>query len=148
MNSMDWQSKKLKSKGRVYILDEAKDPKFDSYKLNVPKDQIFHILAYSSLVISETTSISIESALLGTPVVRCTSLANTRKGGAAIFEQLNNEELVFSYADEENAIRKIDELISLEKPKEYWKGILTKFIGQFDKDGIEKFYSKLMEFEK
>jgi len=134
--------------GKVYILDEGKLPEYNKYKLDIPKNLIFHVLAYSSLVISETTSISIESALIGVPVVRCTILVDTRKGGAAIFDQLHKDGLVFSYSDEKLAIQKINEILLEKKSNVYWTNKRNDFIKQFDDDSISLFYESIINFSK
>ena len=138
----------LTQEGKVYILDEGKTPEYDKYKLDIPKNEIFNVLAYSSLVISETTSISIESALLGVPVVRCTSLVDTRKGGAAIFDQLHKDGLVFSYSDEKIAFQKIEKIIVEKKPNLYWINKKNDFIKQFDDDTISLFYESIISYRK
>ncbi|MFX1538183.1 MAG: DUF354 domain-containing protein [Promethearchaeota archaeon] len=124
----------LSKAGRVYVLDEENGELFQSYRLDIPKHLIHHVLAFSSFSVVETTSVAIESALLGVPVVRCTTLASTKKGGAAIFRELEKIGLVFSYSDEKNAYQKIGEFLSNQQNKDYWLAKRDGFIRDFDKN--------------
>lgn len=131
--------------GKVFILDESNNKDFQSYKPNIPENMIHHFLAFSSLNITETTSISIESGLLGVPVVRCSTLVNTRKGGAAIFEKLEQNNLVYSFKEENEAFQKVIEIVEENKSKIYWIKNRDKFIEQFDRDIVKKLYLKIIE---
>lgn len=135
----------LQKFGKVFILDESNDHDFLQYKPNFPRHLIFHILAFSSLTIAETTSVAIESGLLCVPVVRCSTLVNTRKGGAAIFEEMEKNNLIYNFSDENEAYQKVEKIVKENKNKAYWINNRDKFIEQFDSDIINKLYQKIIE---
>ncbi|MBD3189418.1 MAG: DUF354 domain-containing protein [Candidatus Heimdallarchaeota archaeon] len=139
--------KNLSKIGRVYILDEKKNSEFKDYNLEIPKNLMLNLLAFSSLTITETTSVSIESALLGVPVVRCTSLAETRKGGAAIFTELEKQGLVFSYSNEILALKRINEILEKKINKEYSQKKRDEFIKNFNPDIKRTIINLINSFE-
>jgi len=62
----------LDDKFNIYITSEAKLPeKFHKYFLPIPKNEIHSALYYASLYIGDSQSMATESALLGTPAIRC-----------------------------------------------------------------------------
>lgn len=123
--------------GRVYVMDESNEERFRKYKLNIPKHLIHHVIAFSSMVISETTTITLEAALLGVPSIRCTSLVDTRKGGAAMFEELEKQGLVYNYSNENTAFEKMMEIIVENKSRDFWVKRKDGFISKCDPDIVK-----------
>lgn len=66
----------LSKHGEVYITSEDKLPRvFEQYRLPVLPEKIHHLLAYASLYVGESPTMTTESALLGTPAVCINSWA-------------------------------------------------------------------------
>ena len=130
--------------GKVFVTDESADKEFEEYKLDIPKALFHHILAFSSLTIAETTTIPLESALLGVPCVRCTSIVESRASAAAIFDHMEEEGLIFSSSEEEKSFQKIKELVLKANKKDYWTFKRDNILKEFD-DDIVKTIADLIE---
>jgi uncharacterized protein len=62
----------LETKGKVFITSERTLPaKFEKKRLNIPPDKIAHALAFSTLFIGDSQTMTSEAAVLGTPSIRC-----------------------------------------------------------------------------
>lgn len=67
---------KLSKHGRVFISAEGSlDPEFEPYRLKIHPARIHHILASARLFFGESGTMATESALLGVPTVRVSTLA-------------------------------------------------------------------------
>lgn len=65
---------KLSKKGRVFITSEGElNPLFKDYRLDINPVDIHHILSYAELFISDSQSMTVEAAMLGTPSIRFNS---------------------------------------------------------------------------
>lgn len=63
--------KKLEKFGNVYISSERTlSPDFEGYRLEIDPLDIHHLLAFAKLYIGDSQSMSVESAMLGTPSIR------------------------------------------------------------------------------
>jgi predicted glycosyltransferase len=152
--------KELSKYARVFISSELKLPDdFNKYLLKIPKSRIHDILYYAKLVIADTQTITTESAVLGTPVIRFNSFVGKKDMGNFI-ELENKYNLIFSFNDPEKAITKAVELIQEPDLKSKWKErrdhllvdkvdatkFLASFIGNYPdslyKTRNEKSYSK------
>ena len=72
----------------VYISSESSlDPSLASYQLHIAHTDIHHILAYASMIISDSQSMSVEAAMLGTPSIRFSDFA----GRISVLEELEKE---------------------------------------------------------
>lgn len=111
----------LSKYARVFISSELKLPDdFNKYLLKIPKSRIHDILYYAKLVVADTQTITTESAILGTPVVRFNSFVGKKDMGNFI-ELENKYHLIFSFSDPEKAIAKAVELIQEPDLKNKWK---------------------------
>jgi len=112
---------KLEKYGKVYISSEKELPsKYNKYKLKINPLDIHHILAFSSILIGDSQSMSVESALLGVPSIRYSSFA----GKLSVLEELEHKyELTFGFqpSESEAMFEKIDELLSMPNLKEEWQ---------------------------
>jgi uncharacterized protein len=62
--------KNLEPYGDLFISSERKlPPDLDKYKLNINKNDIFHYIAFAKIFISDSTTMSTEAAILGTPSI-------------------------------------------------------------------------------
>lgn len=65
---------KLSARGRVFISAETTvEPDLKQYLLPTPVDRIFDVLAGADLVVGDSQTMTAESAVLGTPCLRCNS---------------------------------------------------------------------------
>ncbi len=79
--------KLLEPHGKVFITSESEIlPEFSSYKLPVMPKDIHHVLAGAGLFISDSQSMTVEAAVLGTPSIRFNSFA----GKIAVLEELEH----------------------------------------------------------
>jgi len=103
---------KLSEQGNVYITSErelAKD--LEPYRLQINLLDIHHIMAFTTLFIGDSQSMSVEAAMLGTPSIRFSSFT----GRIGVLEELENKyELTYGIHPScpEQLLSKIDELIS------------------------------------
>ena len=66
----------LKPHGRVIITSErAVEPEFEPYRLPVPPDEIHSLMAYSSLFLGDSQTMTSEAAVLGVPALKCNTFA-------------------------------------------------------------------------
>lgn len=111
----------LSKHARVFISSELKLPEdFDKYLLKIPKSRIHDILYHAKLVVADTQTITTESAVLGTPVIRFNSFVGKHDMGNFI-ELENKYHLIFSFNDPEKAINKAVELVQRPDLKIEWK---------------------------
>jgi predicted glycosyltransferase len=91
--------------------------KFDKYKLSVRAKDMHHILAFASLLVSDSQSMSVEAAMLGTPSIRFSSFA----GKISVLQELEDVyKLTFGIdPDKPNDLFRIyNELLRMEDLKE------------------------------
>ncbi|HOJ19249.1 MAG TPA: DUF354 domain-containing protein [Ignavibacteriaceae bacterium] len=73
---MDKIIKLLSENGRVFITSEGElDSKYQDYMLKINPTDIHHILSFAELFISDSQSMTVEAAMLGTPSIRFNSFA-------------------------------------------------------------------------
>lgn len=68
--------KLLEPHGRVIITAErAIEPEFEQYRLPVPPEDIHSLMAYSSLFLGDSQTMTSEAAVLGVPALKCNTFA-------------------------------------------------------------------------
>lgn len=66
----------LKEQGRVIITSErAIEPEFEQYRLPVPPEEIHSLMAYCSLFVGDSQTMTSEAAVLGVPALKCNTFA-------------------------------------------------------------------------
>ena len=66
----------LKPHGRVIITSErAIEPEFEEYRLPVPPEDIHSLMAYSSMFLGDSQTMTSEAAVLGVPALKCNTFA-------------------------------------------------------------------------
>jgi predicted glycosyltransferase len=102
---------RLSQRGRVFITVEGDLPEgFRPYQMPIPPHQIHHALHYAAMLISDSQTMTIEAAVLGTPAIRC----NTFVGRCSVIEELEHKYgLTYGFlpVHEERMFRRIDELL-------------------------------------
>lgn len=62
--------------GRVIITSErAIEPEFEQYRLPVPPEEIHSLMAYSSMFLGDSQTMTSEAAILGVPALKCNTFA-------------------------------------------------------------------------
>jgi len=127
--------------GKVFISSEEELPEdLKKYKLNIPPEKIHDVLYFSSLFFGESGTMATESAILGTPTVRVSSLAKLLGN----FKELHYKYDLVNYYDDSNlGLRKCIEILKDNHSKNKWKEKSKKFIK--DKIDITKYLVDLLE---
>lgn len=110
--------KELSKYAKVYISSENALPAdLAKYQLKVSPEKIHDLMSQASLFFGESGTMAVESAILGTPSVRVSSLAKTLGN----FKELkNNYELVYYYDNAEEGLQKSIEIMKDKSSKESW----------------------------
>jgi len=97
---------------RVYISSEANlEESFASYMLKINQNDIHHLMAFASLLISDSQSMSVEAAMLGVPSIRFSDFA----GRINVLEELEHKyQLTYGIRTKnpEKLIERVIELLS------------------------------------
>lgn len=103
----------LKAHGRVIITSErAVEPEFEPYRLPVPPEEIHSLMAYSSMFVGDSQTMTSEAAVLGVPALKC----NTFAGRLSVPNMLENKySLCYAYLPErfEDMLSKIRSLLDM-----------------------------------
>ncbi|HZK08099.1 MAG TPA: hypothetical protein VFC92_07845 [Bacteroidales bacterium] len=71
----------------IYISSESElNAEFNNYKLNIDPNDLHHVLAYASLLVSDSQSMSVEAAMLGVPSIRVSDFM----GKISVLEELEH----------------------------------------------------------
>ena len=87
--------KELQQYGKVFITNEGNlEPEFDQYRLRIEPHEIQDLMYYATMVIGDSQTMIAESAVLGTPAIRC----NTFVGRLSYLEELEHKyELTYGF---------------------------------------------------
>lgn len=85
----------LKQHGRVIITSErTMEQEFEPYRLPVPPEEMHSLMAYSSMFVSDSQTMTSEAAILGVPALKC----NTFAGRLAVPNEIEHKYgLCYSY---------------------------------------------------
>lgn len=107
----------LKPHGRVIITSErAIEPEFEQYRLPVPPEEIHSLMAYSSMFVGDSQTMTSEAAVLGVPALKC----NTFAGRLSVPNMLENKYgLCYAYTPDhfEEMLNHIQQLLA-RKPED------------------------------
>jgi predicted glycosyltransferase len=108
----------LKTGRKILISSEAKieDTILKDYSLNVNPSDIHHFLSFADLLISDSQSMSVEAAMLGTPSIRISDFV----GRISVLEELEHKyNLTFGIKPDENdkVLTKLTELLNFPDRK-------------------------------
>jgi predicted glycosyltransferase len=131
--------------GRVLITTEREaEPELEPYRLPVPPDKIHDLLAFATLFLGDSQTMTAEAAVLGTPALRC----NTLVGEISYLADLeNNFGMAFGYKPEqfEQMLQKAEQLLQQPDLKSRWQEKRRAFLSEridttaFLVDFIEQF---------
>jgi predicted glycosyltransferase len=112
----------LSEHGKVFITGERElDPEFEPYKLRMDSDKIHSLIAYATMLIGDSQTMTSEAAVLGTPSVRCNSFVGK-------ISYLEEEEqkfgLTYGFKPDqfEELLSKVEELLKNPDLKREWQG--------------------------
>lgn len=108
---------RLSTYGKVYISSEKPlTPNLQKYALNINPLDIHHVLAFATMLIGDSQSMSGESAILGVPSIRYSSFV----GKLSVLEELEHKyRLTFGFkpGNADEMLQKIDEILRIEDIK-------------------------------
>ena len=103
----------LKCHGRVIITSERTvEPEFEPYRLPVPPEEIHSLMAFSSMFVGDSQTMTSEAAVLGVPALKC----NTFAGRLSVPNMLENKYgLCYAYLPErfEDMLAQIQSLLDM-----------------------------------
>lgn len=104
----------LKPHGRVIITSERTiEPEFEPYRLPIQPEEIHSLMAYSSMFLGDSQTMTSEAAVLGVPALKC----NTFAGRLSVPNMLeNNYQLCYAYPPDhfDDMLQQITRLLSME----------------------------------
>lgn len=107
--------------GRVFVSAEGPLPRScESLRFPIGPERMHHALYFASLLVGESGTMAAEAAVLGTPAIRCTSLA----GRCSILQELENEyglTYAFSPNDGKRMQEKLLSILEDEANPMVWK---------------------------
>lgn len=66
----------MKKYGRVIVTSERElEPEFEPYRLPVPPEEIHSLMAYSSMFVGDSQTMTSEAAIMGVPALKCNTFA-------------------------------------------------------------------------
>lgn len=134
---------KLLISGSVYLSSEKVLSKnLDQYRLSIDPIDIHHILYFANILISDSQSMTVEAAVLGTPSIRFSSFA----GRIGVLEELEHKyELTYGIKPEEpeKLINKLNELLNIDNLENNFKSRRQKMLA--DKIDVTSFFVWLIK---
>jgi Uncharacterized protein conserved in archaea len=111
----------LEKHGRVFISSELPMPAdLEPYRLATPPGVIHSLLHYARLLVCDSGTMTTEAALLGTPVVRCDSIAARNDFGN--FAELERRYgLIYNFASPQEALDRALALVARPGLKDEWQ---------------------------
>lgn len=111
---------RLQPHGRIFITSEKPlPPEWEAFRLVLPPEHIHHVMAFAQLFIGDGQSMITESALLGTPAIRC----NTFVGRCSVLDEIENRyRLAFGFRPPEfpALLGTLDQLLQTPGLKQEW----------------------------
>ena len=120
----------LCKRGRVFISAEGELPEeFHRFQIRVAPKRIHDVLAYATMLISDSQTMTAEAAVLGTPAVRCNSFV----GRLAYLEDLEHRYALtygFKPAEEEAVLARVTELLDYPDLRGEWESRRQRMLGE------------------
>ncbi len=111
----------LKPHGKIFITTERdNEQEMKEFQLNVSPEIIHSLMAYSTIFIGDSQTMTSEAAVLGVPSLRCNSFAGRI---SYLEEQEHRFGLTYAFlpSDFEKMLEKLKELLSMPNLKEEWQ---------------------------
>lgn len=106
--------------GKVFVTTEREiEPEFEQYRITIPPHKIHSFIAFSSMLIGDSQTMTSEAAVLGVPSIRCNSFVNRI---SYLEEQQNKYRLTYGFTPEQSneMFLKIEEILSISNLSEAW----------------------------
>lgn len=111
----------LEKRGRVFITTERNiDEEFRKYQLRLSPEKAHSLMAFATMLIGDSQTMTSESAVLGVPAIRC----NTFVGRISYLEEEEHKYgLTYGFLpdDSERMFQKINELLNMPNLKDEWQ---------------------------
>jgi predicted glycosyltransferase len=119
----------LKPYGKVFISTEDETNIYQGYQLKIPPHKIHSVLYYASMFVGDSQTMCSEAGLLGTPSLKCNSLAKRLSIPNEIEHSFG---LCYSFPGEKFArlLEKANELLSDKQIKQAFKAKKDKMLDQ------------------
>ena len=128
---------------KIYITSEIALPeKYQSYQLKINHNDIHHVLAYASLLISDSQSMSVEAAMLGIPSLRYSDFS----GRISVLEELENRYALtcgIKANEQQKLLTKVVELLSKSNIQDEWQNRRRRMLA--DKIDVTAFLTWFIE---
>ncbi|MCB9854448.1 MAG: hypothetical protein H6818_02090 [Phycisphaerales bacterium] len=114
---------------RIYISSEKPlAAEFEPYRLPIPPERMHDALAFASLLVGDSQTMTSEAAVLGTPSVRISSFV----GRLSYLDELERYSLSFGYkpGNENAAMQKIHELLQMPDRSEVFEQRRQGFLAE------------------
>lgn len=118
----------LKPFGEIFISSERKLPaELDKYKLNIKKSDIAHYISFANLFISDSTTMSTEAAVLGTPSIEFDDYFHEIDQMIELEEKYNLIHC-FRTSQKKEFLLKVQELVMKDNIKELYQARRKKLL--------------------
>jgi hypothetical protein len=118
----------LKGYGRVFITAEREiEPELEQYRVPVPPEKMHSFMAFSTMFLGDSQTMTSEAAILGVPALKC----NTFAGKLSVPNELEQKYgLCYSYqpSDFDKFYQHVESLLSRPDLKQEWKQKKEKFL--------------------
>lgn len=129
--------------GRVIITSErALEPELEDYRLPVPPEEIHSLMAFASMFVGDSQTMTSEAAIMGVPALKC----NTFAGNLAVPNELESKYgLCYAYRPDEfdSFFEHIKVIADNPKCKEEWQAKRGRFLA--DKIDCVSFFTWFIE---
>ncbi len=110
----------LEPHGKIFITTEGDiEPELRRYRLSVPPEKAHSLLYYAAMFLGDSQTMTTEAALLGTPALKCNSLA----GRLSVANQLERDyQLCFAFQPDDfpSMVQKVQKLMAMPNAKQEW----------------------------
>jgi len=112
----------LRQYGNVFLNAEMPLPReLQAYQIRIAPERIHDVLAFATMFVGDSQTMTIEAAVLGTPAIRC----NTFVGRLSVLEELEHKYgLTYGFLpeDHERMFARIEDLLARGDLKQEWQG--------------------------
>lgn len=144
----------LSKRGKVFITGEATLPEeFDRYRIPISPQYMHDALAFATMLISDSQTMTAEAAVLGTPAIRCNSFV----GRISYLEELEHEYGLtcgFLPQEEDQMFRTVVELLARDDLRAEWQRKRERMLDEktdltpWMVDFIERYPESFHEYRK
>lgn len=133
----------LEPHGKIFITTEREiEPELKQYQLKVSPEKIHSLMAYATMFLGDSQTMTSEAAILGTPALKC----NTFAGKLSVPNELEEKYLLcYSYQPDkfDDFLKKTKELLDQPDIKSIWKQRKEQFLK--DKIDVTAFFVWFIE---